>query len=158
MSYKKQTSNGIILLAAAIIGISIWLGLSNIKPTPVIINPTKPNPLIPMDTRRVYNPMIIAPPQRDPINTSYDQLGILTRDDVILPLFGKQLHRNQKWNYYTMSDKQVSVKLPVVRNNKSCTGEYGCDELFSGDMVLIHGYEQAFKVLIYDTNTWYSPN
>jgi hypothetical protein len=158
MSYKKQTSNGIIILAAAIIGISIWLGLSSIKPTPIIIKESKPtNPLIPMNTR-VYNPMIIAPPQREPINNSYQQIGLLTRDEVMLPLFGKQLHRNQKWSYYTMSDRQVSVKLPVVRNNKSCTGEYGCDELFSGDTVLIHGYEQAFKVLIYDTNTWYSPN
>jgi len=43
-----------------------------------------------------------------------------------------------------------NVKLPVSRNGRSCTGEYGCDDLFNGDTVYIEGYNDSFKVTIYD--------
>ena len=43
-----------------------------------------------------------------------------------------------------------NVKLPVSRNGRSCTNEYGCDDLFNGDTVYIEGYNDSFKVTIYD--------
>mgnify|MGYP000642464843 CR=1 FL=1 len=92
-----------------------------------------------------------------PENTSYRQLGILTATNSkgsILPLMGRPLFTNRdKWQYYTMSDQNNSVKLPVSRNGKSCTNEYGCDQLNSGDRVFVEGYNQGFKVTIYETNT-----
>ena len=82
----------------------------------------------------------------------YRQVGILTRNnssEMILPLMGRPLHFNQnKWQFYTMSEN--NVKLPVSRNGRSCTNEYGCDDLFNGDTVYIEGYNDAFKVTIYD--------
>jgi len=82
----------------------------------------------------------------------YRQVGILTRQaggEMILPLMGRPLHFNQnKWQFYTMSEN--NVKLPVSRNGRSCTGEYGCDDLFNGDTVYIEGYNDSFKVTIYD--------
>jgi hypothetical protein len=87
-------------------------------------------------------------------NTSYRQVGILTRVngvETILPLMGRPLHINRnKWQYYTMSDKNNSVKLPVSRNGKSCTNEYGCDNLYNGDTIYAEGYNDAFKVTMYD--------
>ena len=64
-------------------------------------------------------------------NTNYNQIGILTRingDETILPIMGRPLFSNRsKWQYYTMSDKSNAIKLPMIHNGKSCTGEYGCD-------------------------------
>ena len=61
------------------------------------------------------------------INTQYRQVGILTRvneDDTILPLMGRPLITNRdKWNYYTMNDKNNMIKLPIIFRNKSCTSQ-----------------------------------
>ena len=87
--------------------------------------------------------------------SSYNQVGLLTRltgGDLILPLMGRQLisHRD-KWNFYTMSDQNNSVKLPISFNGRSCTNEYGCDNLYNGDSVYVEGYNDAFKVTMYET-------
>ena len=100
--------------------------------------------------------------------TSYTQVGILTPshnksssgpNPTILALMGRETHAGrQKWQYYTISDQNNSVKLPVSRNGRSCTSENGCDELGNGDTVFVEGYNQAFGVTMYDTdNTSYIP-
>ena len=114
------------------------------------------------------NPMLFPPPSqyRVPINistnsgavdTSYRQVGILTPlngVNKILPLMGRPLFVNRdKWQYYTLSDQNNSIKLPVVKNGRSCTNEYGCDKLYNGDTIYVEGYNQAFKVTSYDTDT-----
>ncbi len=92
-----------------------------------------------------------------PENTSYRQLGILTATNSkgsILPLMGRPVFTNRdKWQYYTMSDQNNSVKLPVSRNGKSCTNEYGCDRLFNGDTVYIEGLNEPYRVTMYDNDT-----
>ena len=92
-----------------------------------------------------------------PENTSYRQLGILTATNskgAILPLMGRPVFTNRdKWQYYTMSDQNNSVKLPVSRNGRSCTNEYGCDRLFNGDTVYIEGLNEAYRVTMYDNDT-----
>jgi hypothetical protein len=73
--------------------------------------------------------------------------------ETMLPLMGRPLHTNRnKWQFYTMSDRFNSLKLPVSRNGRSCTNEYGCDDLNNGDSVFVEGYNDAFKVTIYDNN------
>ena len=55
-------------------------------------------------------------------DTNYNQVGILTRitgKETILPLMGRKLFRNRdKWNYYTMNDKNNMIKLPISFKNK----------------------------------------
>ena len=46
------------------------------------------------------------------------------------------------------------VKLPVSSNGRSCTGEYGCDELANGDNIYVEGYNDLFKVTIYDNSRY----
>ncbi len=86
----------------------------------------------------------------------YRQLGILTRmsgEEMILPLMGRPLYSNRsKWQYYTMTDKNNVVKLPISSNGRSCTGEYGCDELSNGGTIYVEGYNDTFKVTIYDNS------
>lgn len=87
-------------------------------------------------------------------NVDYRQLGILTRmngEEMILPLMGKPLYSNRsKWQYYTMTDNNNIVKLPISSNGRSCTDEYGCDELTNGDTVYVEGYNDMFKITVYD--------
>ena len=72
--------------------------------------------------------------------------------ETILPLMGKSLLTNRsKFQYYTMTDKN-SVKLPIVSRGKSSMNEYGVDELFNGDNVYVQGYDDTFKVTIYENN------
>tara|TARA_B100000035_G_C20895212_1_gene506827 strand:- start:230 stop:793 length:564 start_codon:yes stop_codon:yes gene_type:complete len=90
------------------------------------------------------------------VDTSYKQVGILTRGnngENILPLMGRSLYSSRdKWQYYTMNDKQNSVKLPISFQGKSCTSEYGCNSLSNGDNVYVEGYQDVFKVTIYENN------
>lgn len=87
----------------------------------------------------------------------YKQVGILTREhgkETILPVFGRPLHSNRnKWQYYTMTDKNNMIRLPISRNGRSCTNEYGCDELFNGENVYVEGYKDSFNVTIYENAT-----
>lgn len=92
--------------------------------------------------------------QTQSVDTTYRQVGILTRmngREQILPLMGKPLFTNRdKWNFYTMNEN--NVKLPISNKKKSCTNEYGCDNLYNGDTVYVEGYDGPFKVTSYDNN------
>lgn len=80
------------------------------------------------------------------------QVGILRSDsnDTILALYGRPTFRgSSKWLYYTGTDKFHSVKLPVEKNQRDCTSEYGCDELYDDEEVKVKGYSGAFKATIY---------
>ena len=94
------------------------------------------------------------------VNSAYRQVGILTRvngQETILSLMGRPLFPSQdKWQFYTMSDKNHSVKLPVTHKRRSCTSDMGCDNIYNGDTVYVEGYNDAFKATIYDTAMQYS--
>ena len=89
-------------------------------------------------------------------DTNYRQIGILTRTsggEMILPLMGRPLFTNRdKWNFYTMNDKNPMIKLPVKFKNKSCSSEQGCDNVYNGDIVYVEGYNDTFKVTVYENN------
>jgi hypothetical protein len=93
------------------------------------------------------------------VDTQYRQLGILTplngpSKDNILPLMGRPLFTNRNmWNYFTTSNQHNNVKLPVSRNGKSCTNEYGCDKLYNGDTVYIEGINEPYRITEYDNDT-----
>jgi hypothetical protein len=91
------------------------------------------------------------------VDTTYRQLGIMTATNSkgkIIPLMGRPLFTNRdKWQYYTMSDQNNSMKLPVSRNGRSCTNEYGCDKLYNGDTVYIEGINESYRITMYDNDT-----
>ena len=90
------------------------------------------------------------------VDTNYRQIGILTRvhgGETILPLMGRPLFSNRdKWNFYTMNDKNNMIKLPITFKNKSCTSEQGCDNVYNGDTLYVEGYNDLFRVTVYDNN------
>lgn len=92
------------------------------------------------------------------VDTTYRQVGILTRSgngasqETILPLIGRPLFTNRdKWQFYSLSDKNNAIKLPVIINGKSGTGEYGCNNVSTGDTIYVEGYNDAFRVTAYDS-------
>ena len=93
------------------------------------------------------------------VTTSFRQLGILTptsqtSKDNILPLMGRPLFTTRnKFQYYTISNQNNQVKLPVSVKGRSGLDEYGVDEVFDGDTVYVEGYEDVFKVTKYDNGT-----
>ena len=131
-------------------------GVSNAQED-VLLNPYVP-PL------RDDRAMDIRGPVAVPINVStqgitnaaYRQVGILTRingPETILPLMGRPLFRNRdKWQFYTISEKSNFIKLPISVKGRSCTNEYGCDNVYNGDTVYVEGYNDAFKVTAYDNS------
>ena len=92
------------------------------------------------------------------LSQDYTQMGILTRekDDLILSLMGRRLISGlDKWQYYTISNTgNMNTKLPISVRGKSCSGEYGCDILMSGDSVYVEGYKDVFKATIYENGTF----
>jgi hypothetical protein len=135
-------------------------------PSDPLLNPYAP----PLRDERYFVPgipsRVIPPIGMVPINVStnvgavdtpYRQLGLLTATNSkgkIIPLMGRPLFVNRdKWQYYTNSDQQNSMRLPVSRSGKSCTNEYGCDKLFTGDTVYVEGLNEPYSVTLYDNDT-----
>ena len=93
------------------------------------------------------------------VDTSYRQIGIITplngnTTNNILPLMGRPLYTSrQKWQYYTISNQHNNVKLPISVKGKSALNDYGVDELYNGDTAYVEGYNDAFKVTVYDNST-----
>ena len=125
------------------------------NPNDILMNPYKAplrdDRLFPIDSPHRGVPINIS---TQSVDSSYRQVGILTRMnsvEMILPLMGRPLFTNRdKWNFYTMSDKSNMIKLPITNKGRSCTSEYGCDNLYNGDTVYVEGYNDAFKVTVYD--------
>lgn len=91
------------------------------------------------------------------VDTNYRQIGLLKRmngQETLLPLMGRPLYVGRdKWQYYTMNDSNNQLKLPVSFKSKSCTSEYGCDEISNGDTVYVDGIDATFQATIYDNAT-----
>lgn len=90
------------------------------------------------------------------LSQEYSQMGILTRaqgGELILPIMGRRLMSGlDKWQYYSISNTgSINTKLPISYKGRSCSGEYGCDPLNSGDIVYVEGYKDTFSVTLYDT-------
>lgn len=124
-------------------------------PNDILLNPYTP----PYRDDRVF-PFNLDPRGAIPINvstsavdTTYRQVGILKRvngPEMLLPLMGRPLFTNRdKWQFYTLNEN--NIKLPVTFKQRSCTSEYGCDNVYTGDSVYVDGIDAVFKATMYDT-------
>jgi hypothetical protein len=163
--YSKYTSNssssGVTTSASSTAATTTTNAAASVA-TPFYIMPIPDvleNPYAPPLRDDRYHEAVIPIPinvrtQGPPVNVNYRQVGLLTRvngKETMLPLMGRPLQKNRdKWQFYTMSDKNNSVKLPISFRKKSCTSEYGCDNIYNGDTVYVEGYKDAFRATIYD--------
>tara|TARA_Y100000590_G_scaffold343714_2_gene392797 strand:+ start:1663 stop:2277 length:615 start_codon:yes stop_codon:yes gene_type:complete len=95
----------------------------------------------------------------------YQQLGILNKqgiensgqqvgnssDTVILPLFGRQTYiGSNKYNYYTSTDSNNNIKIPININNINCTDDRGCDMINDGELINLPEFNGIFKCTLYN--------
>ena len=104
-------------------------------------------------------PVAVAPVnvQTRGFSPEYIQIGILTREngqEMILPLMGRRtMNGRDKYQYYTISNTgAINTKLPIKVRGRSCTSEYGCDEIMSGDTVYVEGYKETFQTTVYENS------
>jgi hypothetical protein len=89
----------------------------------------------------------------------YQQVGILTSNDdnepIILPLFSKRANNHRdRWNYYTTTDKNTMLRLPISYNNMKCDDDIGCNEIYDGNTLNIEMYKgKTFTATIYKKQT-----
>jgi hypothetical protein len=100
----------------------------------------------------------ITPPVYN--NITYQHIGVITSDEtdkepIILPLFGKKINnRNDRWNYYTATDKNNMIRLPIKFNNANCEDDIGCREVYNDDKIEIELYKgRIFTVLLYKVDS-----
>ena len=92
-------------------------------------------------------------------NREYQQVGILTSNDdnepIILPLLSKRANNHRdRWNYYTTTDKNTMLRLPISYNNMKCDDDIGCNEIYDGNTLNIEMYKgKTFTATIYKKQT-----
>jgi hypothetical protein len=148
----------LLLVLGYIVYQNLYLPMINSKQEKNTYNstiiPTLQLPTIIKPTSFVSQVPITVNTQR--METTYRQAGILTRlnqKETILPLHGRMVNTSRvKWQYYTVNDSNNHVRLPISVNGRSGSDEYGVDELSTGDTVYVQGYDDIFKVTIYENN------
>jgi hypothetical protein len=119
-------------------------------PTPIVIvkadtsNPNIP-PHFPQDQPR-YN------------SSTYQQVGVLTSEEadkepIVLPLFGRKIsNRSDRWQYYTATDKNNMMRIPLSYQNRDCEEDVGCNEIYTGDQLQVSIYQgRNFTATVYRT-------
>jgi len=162
MDWNLVTLLTVILIA--FVGAAIYFGVlhrpqKELEATPKIYVVNAPAPAQAPPAIRV--PVTLA---TRPGSDRYQQVGILTGaggssgsaapDRTILPLFGRELDsRRGKWNYFTRTDGNNPVQVPVRYRNRICDDDMvGCEEVSNDDQVHVPSLGRSFAATVYRRN------
>ena len=161
----------LVLVVLVALGSAVYFGVLNrpatgsqeLSPKIYVVNTPQPPPPVDLGlglgVRR--GPMTVA---TRPGGDRYQQVGILTGaggssgsaapDRTILPLFGRELDsRRGKWSYFTRTDGNNPVQVPVRYKNRVCDDEMvGCDEVSNDDQVHVPSLGRSFAATVYRRN------
>ena len=94
-------------------------------------------------------------PQKTNINiptrgypTDYESVGFL-KDNTgeLQKLVGRETYRGSNlWNYFTLNSDFNQIPIPVHLDDKDCTDERGCSELYDNQNVTIDGIAQTATI------------
>jgi len=149
-----------ILLIILIILISFYIYLLYKKPKVItkyekIIEPSQQQVIVIKEQKQQEIPIY---PKELPVynNKEYQQVGILTaneedKEPIVLPLFCRKLqHNKDRFNYYTATDKNNMMRLPIKIDNMSCEDTIGCREIYDNDKITLEIYKgRIFTATIY---------
>lgn len=151
-----------LLLIIIIILISVLIYIYYNKDNVVIVKTpiTQSMPIMPVETNTIYVKREELPvyPRELPKynNESYQQIGILTsaetdKEPIVLPLFSRKLqNHSDRYNYYTATDKNNMMRLPIRMNDTDCEDTIGCKEIYDKDTVVVEIYkDRLFTATIY---------
>lgn len=91
----------------------------------------------------------------------YQSMGVVkTSQGELLPLYGRRVaSRSDRFNYYTRTDTNNPIPLPIKFKKRDCQDDVGCEELYDGENVEISPTHQNGTVSIYRFNgPTYMPN
>lgn len=92
---------------------------------------------------------------------NYQSMGVVkTSSGELLPLYGRRVaSRSDRFNYYTRTDTNNPIPLPIKFKKHDCQDDNGCEELYDGENVEISPTQQQGTVSIYRFNgPTYIPN
>jgi hypothetical protein len=80
--------------------------------------------------------------------TDYESVGFLKgASGELQKLIGRETYRGSNlWNYFTLSSDYNQIPIPVQLDNKDCTDERGCSEIYDNQNVTIDGTEQTATI------------
>ena len=165
----KQKSNGnssgwyillsvLILILIILVCVLIFVSLSKKQKTiqKEVVYIERELPTLPSQKRTLVYPDELPRYNHE----DYQQIGILTtnetdKEPIVLPLFAKKLRNNRdRWQYYTATDKNNMMRLPIQHQNMDCEDTIGCKEIFDGDTVNVEIYKgRVFTATIYKTQS-----
>jgi len=79
----------------------------------------------------------------------YQNIGLLKNGSGsdVKPLYGRRVYRGSNmWNYYTVLNDHIQVKLPIMRKS-NCLDERGCSEISTGEEIVVN--DITYKVELY---------
>ena len=146
MKYTLITSILLVLLTAILFLV--------FYPAPVIVQQGIPQPIV------------IAPPQRPPEFRGpplkrykpgrFQQMGLLKNDEgEMLPLYGREsrTHRD-RYHYYTTTSGDQIFPLNITVDDRDCSEDVGCQELYGNETVNVNGKDTGYSVDIYRTENF----
>ena len=82
----------------------------------------------------------------------YQNIGLLkntSNSSDVKPLYGRRIFRGSNmWNYYTVLNDHIQVKLPIMRT-KNCLDERGCSEINSGEEITVNNEKYIVELYPY---------
>lgn len=150
----------IIVLLLALVAVVTYLIYVLHKPKEKIIVKHIEKEYIPVESDPVKTSTVLPNKLPEYNNPDYQQVGILTanesdKEPIVLPLFAKKIRNNRdRWNYYTATDKNNMMRLPITYQNMNCDDNIGCREINDGDTLGIEIYKgRIFTATIYKTQS-----
>lgn len=123
-----------------------------------VVSPPQDSPFLYENDHLLQNPPakpLYLPTRGLPM--PYQQVGVLLGEErgkkggqIILPLIGRQTHPGSpRYHYYTSTDGYHPMKLPVEHKRRTCNDGTGCDEIYTGNLVRVKGYDIDFTAEVY---------
>lgn len=135
MGYVSTSQLIIIMFTAILItamGAKAWASQQATRTSSVIVERQIPTPCQPVVQYRN--------PPRAPMwgHVGGAQVGTLSCDGRILPLFSSEHPtRRSRFNYHTLTDSNIPLRIAVKYKGRDCLNELGCEEIYDQETVQI---------------------
>ena len=148
---KRYYNYLIITLIFVILLITIY----KVQPQTEIKEVRVPVP-VPVQVHTVEQPEFRGPPIKQYKPKRIQQMGLLSNSSETLPLYGKEtIGYRDRYNYYTTTPGDQIYPIPITYEDRDCTEDIGCKELYDNQDVSVFGKSGTYKTKIYRTDYFF---
>lgn len=143
----------ILLLLVVVLGAQLYNRNAQVIPTEEIVVPYP----VYVEPRVRREPEFRNAPYKQYKPKQFQQMGLLLGGEgEILPLYGRESRGyRDRYQYYSGSPGEQIYSLPITHQDRECTEDIGCQELYGGEKVAVTGKTGDYTVKIYDTEQLY---